>query len=331
MRLLQNSDIYKEYIDKGDNISAKIFRIIGGQSGSVILNDKLKKEFETLQRVYKEQVVLSFIKAIKDGNIILIKSNSDNNLPTCLPFVKFKKGGETKLVINLTNYLSEKKDSDTGDITYSIDIKQLYVLCLSGYIYYKLLDENVSLSPLIIQISSTIWSRMFNKVLIKTIGLNTNKERYEAFMYFGMRFFMKYYLDCPDVIVNNISETYLKNGKTYLINYMESKIKDLNLNLYESFESFCHILFNNEVSNIKGIKVNNVEDVMNRHFYMKRFIDMYGFASLLSLSSFPYFLFTIISSFNWSKICNDRSMEDVVFYDNKEIPKLLTAVYKELY
>jgi hypothetical protein len=99
----------------------------------------------------------------------------------------------------------------------------------------------------------------------------------------------------------------------------------------ESFDKFCQTLFNNEVSNIKGIKVNNIADSLNRSAYITKFIEMYGFASLCSLSAYPYFLFTIISSFNWSRICNDRSLEDIVFYDNKEMPKLLTGIYRELF
>ena len=216
MRIIQNSDIYSKYLNKGNNISEKIFKVLGGQSGAIILNDKLKKEIDLLQKLYKEQSTIAFIKAIKENNILLIKIPIDYKFPSCLPFVKFKKEGNQKLVINITDYLKERKDPDNGDIEYSIDIKQLHVLCLSGFIYYKLLDETTVLPPDVIKISSIIWARMFNKVLIKTIGLSTNKERYEAFMYFGMKFFMKYYLDSPDIVVENISTSYLTVSYTHL-------------------------------------------------------------------------------------------------------------------
>jgi hypothetical protein len=330
MKLIQNSDIF-DYLNKDDHLKDKITKVLGSMSGAIILNNNIKKELDMLQRLYKEQSVIAIIKEIRENNILLVKIPVAYKFPTCLPFIKYKKEGKPKLVINLTDYIKEKKDMDTNEVEYSIDIKQLYVLCLSGFIYYKLLEENVTLPPDVIKTSSIIWSRMFNKVLIKTIGLNTNKERYEAFMYFGMRFFMKYYLDSPDVVIENISNSYLKNGKTYLISHMEEKIKYLNVDINESFDKFCHTLFNNEVSNIKGIKVNNVADALNRQSYLAKFIEMYGFASLCSLGSYPYFLFVIISSFNWSKICADRSLEDIVFYDSKEMPKLLSSIYKELF
>lgn len=330
MRLIQNSDIF-DRLNKDDHLKDKIIKVLGSMSGAIILNNNIKKELDMLQRVYKEQSTIAILKEIRDNNILLIKIPTDYKFPTCLPFIKYKKEDKPKLIINLTDWLREKKDIDSGEIEYSIDIKQLYSLCLSGYIYYKLLDESTVLPPDAIKISATIWARMFNKVLIKTIGLNTNKDRYEAFMYFGIRFFMKYYLESPDIVVDNISNSYLKNGKGYLISHMEEKIKVLNININESFDKFCHTLFNNEVSNIKGVKVNNVADALNMQAYIAKFIEMYGFASLCSLGAYPYFLFTIISSFNWSKMCSDRSLEDIVFYDSKEMTKLLTTLYKELF
>ena len=330
MRNLQNSDIYKDYINKGENVSNKIFKILSGNANVTILNEVLKKEIDTLLRVYKEQVIVSIVNAIRNNDIILIKTPSDNSLPSCIPFIKFKKEGNIKLMINITPYINEKVDRSTGESSFTIDIKQLYVLCLSGYIYYKMLDDKAVLPADVIRISSLMWARMFNKILIRTIGLSTNKERYEAFMYFAIRFFIKYYLESPDVIVDNVSNGYLKNGKSNLIRLMEQKIEASGIDMYSSLDSFCSVLFNNEISNLKGIKINNVADTINRQFYLKKFIEMYGFSALMSLGSFPSFLFTIISSFNWSRICNDRSMEDIVFNDNKEMPKLINAIYREL-
>ena len=82
MRLLQNSDIYGEFLNKGNNISDKIFKVIGGQSGAIVLNDKLKKDIDVLQRVYKEQIIVSIIKAIKDNNILLVKIPTESKFPT---------------------------------------------------------------------------------------------------------------------------------------------------------------------------------------------------------------------------------------------------------
>lgn len=329
MKLFTETDIF-DYLNKGNHLQSRIFKILDSKSGAIVLNEKLKPDLDTIMKVYKEPSTLMFMKAIRNNDILLVDIPLEFNLPECLPFIKYKKDGHDKLIINVTNYVSRKKDTETGDVEYKIDIKKLYSLCLSGYLYLALLTKNVALPPDTIKNSALIWARMFNKVLNKTIALSTNKERYEAFTYFAMRFFMTYYLECPEVVVDNISNSYLKNGKGYLIDFMETKINDLDLKPYESFSNFCEVLFNNEVSNLKGIRVNNINENINLSFYIKRFIDMYNLSAVMSLSSYPFFLFAIISSFNWSGICNDRSMEDIIQYDKKEVPKLLNSLIKEL-
>ncbi len=329
MRLFAESDIF-EYLDKGNVLQNKIHRILAGKSGSLILNPKLEGDIKSMVKVYKDPTTLKAANAVRSGEIILAKIPIELNLPECLPYIKHRKNGKERIIINVSNYVIENKDRDTGEVDYTIDVKKLYSLVIPGFLYLKSMHAKYTPSPEAIKISATIWARMFNKVLIRTIGLTTNQERYEAFMYFGMRFFMKYYLDIPDALVRDISEGYLSNGKGYLIDYMETKIKDLNLDPYESFTSFCSTLFNNEVSNMKGIRINNVEENINVSFYLKKFIDMYNMSAVMALSSYPFFIFTIFSAFHWSNICNDRALEDVVYNDKREMPKLMAALYKDL-
>lgn len=329
MRTFTESDIF-EYLDKGNVLQNKIFKILASEADAVILNNKLETDIKSMLKIFKEAITLKAVNAINSGDIILVKLPIDYNLPECLPYIKHRKDNKERIIINVTKYVTEVKDRETEEIDYSIDIKKLYSLCIPGYLYLKLLDKTYTPSPDAMRISATIWARMFNKVLIRTIGLTTNKERYEAFMYFSIRFFLKYYLNASDMVVETISTSYLVNGKGYLIDYMESKIKDLNLNPYNSFSDFCSTLFNNEVSNIKGIKVNNLEEKINLSFYLRKFIDMYNISATMALSSYPFFIFTIFSAFNWANVCNDRAFEDIVYYDKKELPKLLIALYKDL-
>lgn len=329
MRVFTESDIF-EYLNKGNVLQNKMFKILAGKSDAIILNNVLESDLKSMLKIFKEPVTLKAVNAVKAGKIVLVKIPIESNLPECLPYIKHKKDGSERIIINVTNYVTEKKDKDTGDIDYSIDIKKLYSLLVPGFLYLQSFDARYQPSPEAIKISALIWARMFNKVLIRTIGLTTNQERYEAFMYYAMRFHMKYFLNLSDTVVDDISGSILANGKGYLIDYMETKIKDLNLDPYSSFSSFCGMLFNNEVSNIKGIRVNNIEENINISFYLKRFIDMYNMSATMALSSYPFFIFAIFSAYNWSNIVNDRTFEDVVYYDKKEVVKLMNALYKDI-
>lgn len=331
MRRFTQSDVFMNYINKGDIIQKRIFDIISGKANSIILNDKLAMDLERVKKSYKEPTILKAIGAVKSMDMIVVKLSPEERLPDCIPFVKFKKSGSDKLLIALSDrWISESKDSDTGVINYSINTRILYTLILAGYIYLTAIDDNTVLPPDAIKYSSAIWARMFNKICAKA-GMLTNSDRRDAFMYFAMEFFMRYYLSTPDVVADNIAINYLQSGtKSQLILDMEETIKELNLNPYNSFVDFCTTLFNNQVSNIKGLRIKNVENSMNTTFFVNSFINMYGSSAQMSLCAYPFFLMVVIDSLNDSNICRDRSLDDVVSYDKKETTRLLNAIYKDL-
>lgn len=330
MRAVTESDVYDKLINKNNAINSKIAEIASNNAATTILNEKLQADFDIMLKVYKSPETLGIINSIKNHEMIVFTADLASSIPSCMPFVKYKKAGKDRVIVNVTAYVAETKDSDTGDIEYHVDVKKLYALCLPAYLTLKLFDKSTSLPPQVIQLSSLMWAKMFNKILNRTIGLTTNKERYEAYMYFAMRFFMMYILQSPEAVADSISNVYLKNGKGYLINFMEERIKQKGINPYESFETFCNTLFDNDISNIKGVRVNNLSETMDYTFYVKKFIETYRYQSVLALASFPYFFFTIHASYRYSDIVSDRAFEDVVLDNSKDMPTLLAGIYKQL-
>jgi hypothetical protein len=330
MRSVIDSDVYQKALNKNNSVNSKIAALVMGKSHSVILNGELESDFDTMIKVFKSPVTIEIVNAIHNNQMDLFTTDLASKFPSCMPFVKYSKGGEAKVAVDLSAYATEKKDSDSGKIEYKIDAKKLYVLCLPAYLTLKLFDKNTVLPPVTISKTALMWAKMFNKILNRTIGLTLNKERYEAYMYFAMKFYMIYILNCPQAVVDSVTKAYLKNDKGYLINFMEDRINTKKIDFYGSFETFCHTLFDNEISNIKGVRVNNLSEEMNYKFYMQKFIETYRFQSLLSLSSFPYFLFVLIASYNYSDIVSDRAFEDIVLEDSKDLPSVLASLYKEL-
>lgn len=333
MRKFTQSDIFINYINKGDAIQKKIFDVASGKITSTILNDILASDIERLnrKRSNKEPTLLRAIGAVKSGNIILIKLNPEDRLPDFLPYFKYKKNGRNRVIIDVSKYLYEDKDPTTNESEYHFsDINVLYTFLLTAYIYLTLLDEDVVLPPDAIKYSASIWARLFTQIIFKA-GMISNADRRDAFNYFAMRFFMTYYLNCPPVIVDSISVNYLPGGvKNQVISDMEYEIETLNLHPNNSFVDFCTTMFNNKVTNIKGLRVKNVENSINVSFFIESFRNMYGNSSLMSLCSYPFFLMLIIDGLTGSNICRDRGLENVIKYDLKEVTKLLNSLYKEL-
>lgn len=334
MRKLTDSDIFTDFLDRGHSTTNKIAKILSGaDTEGAILNDALSQYIATITRFYKDPSTIRIANAIKDGRIILIKTGPDLNLPACLPFIKFKQNGVMKVAVNLTPYVSVIPDKDHSTVEYHIDVTKLYALTLPAFLSIEVLDDNAVMSSETLYCASIIWSKLFNKILVRSIGLATNKDRYNAFVYFGIKFFLKYYMNTPDEIINGITDKYLGvHVNNYVIVYMTEQIKRLGLEetMYQSFKNFCSTLFNNEVSNIRGAKISNVSDAVNTQFYVSQFINMYRFESLLALASFPYFLFVITSVDSHANICADKSIDEILKDEKKLMARLMASLYREI-
>jgi len=329
MRTLSESDIYSKYMDKDNGITNKIFKTLKDTNSSTILNDKLDTALEIMRKTYKDPTTIQIINSIKNGEIILYVTEPELNMPTCIPFFKYVASGKTKVSVNLTNHIQQKKDKGTGEVDYIIDNRKFYILCLSAFITLKLLDKRTVLPATVISDCAYMWAKMYTKVLNKMVGLSTNKERYESFMYFAIRFFCKYFLECPDALCDTIAESYLPAGKTMLIHDIERKVSEKGINMYSSVETFCNTLFNNSITNLKATRLGDNVD-MNSYLYFRKFVDMYDFSAAGSLCSFPYFLFTIISVF-YSGNMVSRSLDDIVITDDaKQMPRILNGLKKEI-
>jgi len=330
MRSYINSDIYTETLNKGNAISGKIMKILGGNaSGTEIVNDKLSAAIAAMKKVYKDPSTLKVIEALNSRRMLLMVVTPENNIPICLPFFKYTAGGVNKVCVNLTNYIGSSVDPDTGEKEYTIDVRKLHALTLAAYIDLDLLNGKTVLAADTLSSAAILWAKMFNKVLEGAIGLGTNRDRYNAFMYLAIKFFLRYYMDVPEQIAENIALNYLRVPKNQMILFIEDNIAAKGIDIYKSFSVFCSALFNNEITNIKGIKNNNISDSMNELFYHRKFIDLYYYASLLSLGGFAYFLFLILCADDMVPICNYKVLKKII--DEEKLgTKLLISIYKEL-
>lgn len=329
MRSFTQSDIF-ESLCKVAPLKTKMTAILDGKARPIILNQNLSGDLKTMQKLFKETVVLQAANAVQRGEIILVKLTPEFNLPDAIPFFKYKKNGQAKVIVNLTKYLIETPDNDAGDIVYQMDPKKLCAMIVPAYVTLKCFDTEsgaVGLPPDVLRYSAILWARMFNKVLIRAASINSSPDRYEAFMYLAIKFFLKYYMDADDALANDIADHFLKNGKTYVIEYMEAKIEELNLHPYDSFVDFCTTIFNHEVSQIKGMKIGGINEKINVSFYLRNFKNMYQETAYLALASYPYFFWSLYGGYLKANICNDRSLEDILTFDKKEMTKLLLGVF----
>ena len=209
----------------------------------------------------------------------------------------------------------------------NIDVDKLYSILVPGYIYLHLLDDNTALPAESIKLLSIMWAKMFNKVLISRRIFVGNNERYEAFMYFAMRFFMKYYLECPDPVVDNISLAYVGTKSKYIM-FVENNLAMKGVNLYRNWTTFASTMFSDEITNLSSFGNGSK---MDEKLYLQLFDSSLGKdGAYLALWSAPYFLYCVFATYNQSWCLNDRAWQDVVLSDKKRVPNLMNSLVKEL-
>lgn len=320
MRMLGSSDMFS-ILDKsnGKEYTSRINKILSGNKDIVILQGELEPKLQQIKKYYKSPIILKMIDAVNNGSLILFYSKTPKlDLPPCLPFFKYQKSGNPKVAVNLTPYLDYKEDTDSNEIEYNIDIKKLYSILMPAFYCLSLFEPKCVLSNKAIELSAKIWAKMFNKVLIKLLGISSSREKVDTFTYFGMMFFMIYYLETPKHIAEGIATKNIKGQKPVLAEEIETKLEDRNIDIYSSFKIFCNTLLNNEYTKIRVIGGKNSLKGGNIDygFFSKNFITIFDFSSYLSLASYPYFIFSLFAASTMSYINSVYAYEDIVRGDN---------------
>ena len=329
---LVETDVFQYYEKSGARMSERMKALIMNPNAATVFNEKLEES--TLGRfgiTFKEPVALKALVAVRNGDIVLFVAKPEFNLPECMPFFRYTAKGKTKVAVNLTNICTIEEDpNDPSNTSYIVDdMRKLYAVLVSAYINLKIPDPaNFPIKS--IEYGSMMWARMFCKVLNRTIGLSTNRERYEAYFYFAARFFMTYMIGAPESTIDSISTAMLKGGtKTPLIMMIEEKVANQKINMNQDFTTFCTVLFNNDISGIKGLRMvsANPHEKLNTSFYMRRFVETYNQSSVMSLASVHYFTWMVMCAQKKAYMMNIKMLGDV--FDGVEGAKYLAALCAE--
>ena len=271
--------------------------------------------------------------AIWIGEMILFYAKPEVNLPECLPFFRYSKGSSSKVAVNLTNIVTVNGDDE--DSLYSVeDMRRFYALIISAFINLRIPDP--SQYPVkAMEYGAIMWAKMFCKILSSTIGLSTNRDLYTAFFYYAAKFYLTYYIGAPKATIDSISKALIRSGDSN--NYIGAIQEYLDADptreqrFYGNFTGFCEVLFNNEITNIRALRIamaNPNDGKLNLSFYLKKFIDNFYQSSVLALAAAPYFTWIALCTHKRAFMVNVKAL-GAVFDSNTELTKYFAALYTE--
>lgn len=326
MRNYTDSDIFIR-MNTGNGLYGQLTKAVRTVNKDAIINMKLAASLAAMNKTYKDTISAKVSTAVNRFELILVTLPIDCRFPANIPFIKTKRNGNYCMIIDLSKYAVVKRNDNDEIEEVTCDINKLYNILVPAYIALNVLNNTTVLSSETIKWMSLMWAKMFNKVLMSQKIFVGNAERYEAFMYFAMRFFMSYYIQCPAPVIEKISMGYLNSNKSKYISFVESNLHQKNIDLYKDWNTFAYTMFSNEITNLKGITGTEI----NAEYYLKLFASSMGRdGAYLALWSIDYFFYCLFITYNKAYILNDRNWEDIVLKDKKIMPKVINSLYNEL-
>lgn len=330
------TDIFKYFEDSGAGMQKRIGHIIGDPKAAVVINQKMEPSLTRLAQTIRETIVLKAIMAVRSGDLVLFYATPEFNLPECLPFFRYAKPGDKKgkVAVNMTNIASHAEATSESPEEYVVeDMRKLYCMLVAAYINLKCPDP-ADYPVKSMEFGARMWATHFCKILNSTIGLSTSRDRYTAFYYYAARFYLLYYIGAPLPTTDSISKALLKGvTQNMYIDAIGEILKDPKQNqaFYGSFTGFCTIMFNNEMTNTKALRMAMASpgEKLNVSFYLRKYIDSYYQSAVLALASAHYFTWLLLCVQKRAFMVNIKMLGNVLDA-NTEIAKFMAPLFTEV-
>lgn len=326
MREFTKSDIF-EKMNYNNTIYNGLQNAVKHIDNTNIANPQLGPLIDKLHRIYKESIIMDISKAINDYSLIVITMPMEFRFPASIPYLKTKRSGKECVIVDLSKYAQVRKDDNGKIIEFTCDLTKLYNYLVPAFLALKVLNGETVLSTETTKWLSYMWAKLFNRILTSQRIFVGSEERYEAFMYFAMKFFMRYYLETNPNIEENIAKEFIKGNKSKYIYMVEENMNQKGLDLYQDWTAFATSMFSNEITNIKS--ASSVD--MNVDQYIRLYSNYMGRdGAYLALWSADYFFYCLFVSYNRAYILNDRAWDTILSENLKVMPRLINGLVKEI-
>ena len=326
MRPLSKSDLFETELNRNNFIMGRLNAILTGMENTKILNEVLYTEIKKkIVDKRRSSAMNEMLRCIQNGRMILFVTEPEKKLSDMIPFFVYKQNGLKKVCVNLTTVIhmvSVPGDATAVEYELGDGVNKISTMLYAAYLALDRFDEKTALSSDLMYYSAVLWAEMFTKPLFNIIGLN-NMDRRVAFLYFSMKFFMMYFMETDEAQADATALRYIQKKNT-LILYMEEKISEKQINIARGVKSFLTVLFDSEITMIKGLRTN-----MNLSFYLSEFVKNFGSNALLSLCSYPYFVYVILAAYNKTRMLKDKSFDRIFQTNTRETNKLMVDLLKE--
>ena len=297
-KTLEDSFIY-QMLNKDGLIHKNIAKIL--TSGTVLSKENVEEPFMIINKNFKFPLKYKIFQEIENGVINMVFSPDNAKVPTSMPFFLTKNShGDVVAIVILDTYGTIDKDKKNVNI----EPKKLY--CMLEGAHFSLacyhFSQQIPTKTSVITNGSAIYANMFTRVLNKKYALNIDKNKLHKVLFIASKFYLINILGLQDnEMAFNYSIKNCPNGNHFILKEFNDLIPTI---AFTDISTFISTLSKEETG--LGFKDLTVRG------YIESFINMYDGSALLSLESFPYFLYNVFAVTNGAYINNQYILEDIV-------------------
>lgn len=294
--------LFKEY-DKSIKLTNTILKLT--TTGEVLTEDDLKENISEIERRYYFTSKNTVITDFKTGRIRLLY-NPGVRFPNTMPAFLINTGKHINCIVNVSNVMHKNKEG-----FYNVETRTLFNLMQSGSILVKCYtDKGISSKSQLIKLGSSMYSKLFAKILNKMYSINISPERQDIIIYMSSLFFIRNLLGRTSDGLKELNKKYaLENCKTSSRLIVNDALYKFNDDDFKSLDTFIKALARN---------VSGLEDLTTRAF-VDNYILSYGPTMIFSLEYLPIFLYNIFSVVVGAFINNQNALETTL---GREIDQL---------
>jgi len=277
---------------------------------NILKNEDIDYFIDIIDRRFNFGMKNAVIGDFKKELLIPVFNKLNIHLPTYIPVIGRYEDGTPIVYVNLTHYGFFNKEKK-----FEIDSKKLYALLQVGYILRNLIQlptRKISLNLNLAKSGSFIFSSMMTKLLDKMFALSIDPPKHDMVRFLTSKFFIINMLEKGEEGLETTNNVAFNNTQGYITKNIAQNIEFDDIKNYENIDTFLQSL--NNINNIKNL---------NTRLFLHEWIKMFGEASLMSLEYFPFFLYTVFSSFVNANIANDYIIEPLCGKD-------LNVLYNEI-
>lgn len=308
---LSDGYIYQTY----DNTIDLTNKMIELSKTSQILDTELSEQISQIERRYGFPLKNKVIEDFKSHRVILLYNEKGVRLPSTIPAYLMNNGKTLLSCVNMSNYINKNKNGE-----FHVDTKILYSYMQAGTILascYQKYQSMINKSS-IIKLGSSIYSKLFTKVINKMFTLNVTPAKIDVINFLSSWFFIHRVLGRDSATVTDINKRYaLENCKSANRLTVESYINDFDPEVdFVNLDTFIQSL----AKNIHGL-----EDITTRGF-VDSYIMSYGPAMMLSLEYLPIFFANIGFVSVGAFLNNQHPLENLFENEGEKLLKELVTI-----